>query len=64
MAVGHNYDLAVVGASFAGLSVASELRSPSFQNLSVLLELLRDCLIADCVAINGSLDLVMGCVDR
>jgi NADH-quinone oxidoreductase subunit D len=41
-----------------------KLRSPSFQNLSILPELLRGCLIADCVAINGSLDLVMGCVDR
>ena len=41
-----------------------KMRSPCFQNLSVLPELMRDCLIADCVATNGSLDLVMGCVDR
>lgn len=41
-----------------------KLRSPCFQNLSVLPELFRDQLIADLVAINGSFDLVMGCVDR
>lgn len=41
-----------------------KLRSPCFQNLSVLPELFRDQLIADLVSINGSFDLVMGCVDR
>lgn len=41
-----------------------KLRSPCFQNLSVLPELMRNTLIADLVAINGSFDIVMGCVDR
>ncbi|MCS6937509.1 MAG: NADH-quinone oxidoreductase subunit D [Candidatus Bipolaricaulota bacterium] len=41
-----------------------KMRSPCFQNLSVLPELMRNTLIADLVAINGSFDLVMGCVDR
>ncbi len=41
-----------------------KMRSPCFQNLSVLPELMRDTLIADLVAINGSFDIVMGCVDR
>lgn len=41
-----------------------KMRSPCFQNLSVLPELMRGTLIADLVAINGSFDLVMGCVDR
>ncbi|MCS7198570.1 MAG: NADH-quinone oxidoreductase subunit D [Candidatus Bipolaricaulota bacterium] len=41
-----------------------KMRSPCFQNLSVLPELMRNNLIADVVAINGSFDLVMGCVDR
>lgn len=40
------------------------LRSPCFQHLSVMPELFRDQLLADVVAINGSFDLVMGCVDR
>jgi len=39
-------------------------RSPCFQNLSVLPEMARGCLLADLVAINGSIDLVMRCVDR
>jgi NADH-quinone oxidoreductase subunit D len=41
-----------------------KLRSPCFQNLSVFPELARGQIIPDVVAINGSLDLVMGCVDR
>ncbi len=41
-----------------------KLRSPCFQNLSVFPELARGQIIPDLVAINGSLDLVMGCVDR
>ncbi len=41
-----------------------KLRSPCFQNLSIFPELARGQIIPDLVAINGSLDLVMGCVDR
>ena len=39
-------------------------RSSSFCNLSVTSELCRDCLIADVPAIVGSLDIVMGEIDR
>jgi NADH-quinone oxidoreductase subunit D len=39
-------------------------RSSSFCNLSVASELCRDCLIADVPAIVGSLDIVMGEIDR
>jgi NADH-quinone oxidoreductase subunit D len=39
-------------------------RSSSFCNLSVTGELCRDCLIADVPAIVGSLDVVMGEIDR
>jgi NADH-quinone oxidoreductase subunit D len=39
-------------------------RSASFSNLSVLSELCRGVLLADLIAIVGSLDLVMGEVDR
>jgi NADH-quinone oxidoreductase subunit D len=39
-------------------------RGPSFVNLSVLPEISRDCLIADLIAIVGSIDLVLGEVDR
>jgi len=39
-------------------------RSSSFCNLSVTHELCRDCLIADVPAIVGSLDVVMGEIDR
>jgi NADH-quinone oxidoreductase subunit D len=39
-------------------------RSSSFCNLSVAGELCRDCLIADVPAIVGSLDIVMGEIDR
>ena len=41
-----------------------KVRSPSFCNLSVLPELCRGVLISDLIAILGSLDLVMGEVDR
>ncbi len=41
-----------------------KLRSPCFQHLAVMAELFRGQLLADLVAINGSFDLVMGCVDR
>jgi len=39
-------------------------RSSSFSNLSVLPELCHGCLIADVPAIVGSLDIVMGEIDR
>ncbi len=41
-----------------------KLRSPCFQNLSVLPEIGRGLIIPDLVATNGSIDLCMGCVDR
>lgn len=41
-----------------------KVRSPCFSNLSVLPEISRGVLIADLVAIVGSLDLVMGEVDK
>ncbi len=40
------------------------VRSPAFKNLSVLPALAKDVLIADLVAISGTLDLVFGEVDR
>jgi NADH-quinone oxidoreductase subunit D len=39
-------------------------RSSSFCNLSITSELCRGCLIADIPAIIGSLDIVMGEIDR
>jgi NADH:ubiquinone oxidoreductase 49 kD subunit 7 len=39
-------------------------RSSSFSNLSVLAELCHGCLIADVPAVVGSLDIVMGEIDR
>jgi NADH-quinone oxidoreductase subunit D len=39
-------------------------RSSSFSNLSVTNELCRGCLIADVPAIVGSIDIVMGEIDR
>jgi NADH-quinone oxidoreductase subunit D len=39
-------------------------RSSSFCNLSVTADLCRGCLIADIPAIVGSLDVVMGEIDR
>jgi len=41
-----------------------KIRGPSFCNLSVLGELCRNCLIADIPAIVGSIDIVLGEVDR
>jgi NADH-quinone oxidoreductase subunit D len=41
-----------------------KVRPPSFCNLMTLNHLLRDCYVADCVVILGSLDLVLGEVDR
>ncbi len=40
------------------------IRSSSFCNLSVIAELCRGCLVADVPAIVGSLDLVLGEIDR
>ena len=40
------------------------VRSPTFKNLSVVQELAKDQMIADMVAILGSVDLVFGEVDR
>jgi NADH-quinone oxidoreductase subunit D len=39
-------------------------RAPSFANLSVLSEMVRGVLIADLIAILGSLDIVLGEIDR
>jgi len=39
------------------------VRRPSFINLGYLDEMLRGCLLADVVAILGSLDIIMGDVD-
>jgi NADH-quinone oxidoreductase subunit D len=41
-----------------------KIRGPSFVNLSILPELVRGVLIADIPAIIGSIDIVMGEVDR
>lgn len=41
-----------------------KIRSPSFSNLSILPHLLEGENIADVVAISGTIDPVMGCVDR
>ena len=41
-----------------------KVRAPSFNNLSVLSELGKDVLMADLVAILGSIDIVLGEVDR
>jgi len=40
------------------------IRGPSFSNLSILHEIVRECLVADAVVIVGSIDVVMGEVDR
>ena len=41
-----------------------KVRSPAFVNLSVLPEMLKGCLVADCVAVLGSVDIVLGEIDR
>jgi NADH-quinone oxidoreductase subunit D len=41
-----------------------KIRGPSFCNLSILNEVARDCLLGDIPAIVGSIDVVMGEVDR
>lgn len=40
------------------------VRGPSFCNLSVMGEIAKDCLLADIVAIIGSIDIVLGEIDR
>ena len=40
------------------------VRSPTLRNLSVLPELAKDVMIADMIAISGTLDLVFGEIDR
>ncbi len=41
-----------------------KMRPPSFCNLMGLRHMMRDCYVADCVMILGSLDIVLGEVDR
>jgi NADH:ubiquinone oxidoreductase subunit D len=41
-----------------------KVRSPSFSNLSVLPELIKGLNISDAVCVLGSLDIVMGEIDR
>ena len=41
-----------------------KVRSPAFVNLSALPVMLKGCLVADCVAVLGSVDIVLGEVDR
>jgi len=41
-----------------------KIRAPSFSNLAVLPELIKDAKIADIVCISGSLDILMGEIDR
>jgi len=41
-----------------------KIRSPSFCNLSVISKICENNYVADVIAIGGSLDPVMGCVDR
>jgi NADH-quinone oxidoreductase subunit D len=40
------------------------MRTPSFDNLSVLPEIVKGCLVADLVAILASIDIVLGDIDR
>ena len=42
----------------------AKMRAPSFVNLQMLPELLRGYKMSDAVAIIGSFDIVLGCVDR
>jgi NADH-quinone oxidoreductase subunit D len=39
-------------------------RSPNFVNLQALPDMVRGHLVADIVAVIGTLDVVLGCVDR
>jgi NADH-quinone oxidoreductase subunit D len=42
----------------------AKMRSPSLANLQILPELLRGYKMSDAVAIIGSIDIILGCVDR
>ena len=42
----------------------AKMRSPSLVNLEILPELLRGNKISDAIAILGSIDIILGCVDR
>jgi NADH-quinone oxidoreductase subunit D len=42
----------------------AKMRSPSLVNLQILPELLRGHKISDVIAIMGSIDIILGCVDR
>lgn len=42
----------------------AKMRAPSLSNLQILPELLRGHRISDAIAIIGSIDIVLGCVDR
>ena len=54
----------VVSHGTGAIPWRARARSSSFCNLSVTHELCRGCLIADVPAIVGSLDIVMGEIDR
>ena len=54
----------VGGAAKSMVPLRVRARSSSFCNLSVTDEICRDCLIADVPAIVGSIDIVMGEIDR
>jgi len=41
-----------------------KIRSPSFSNVAVLSELVKGVKVADVVCVLGSLDIVMGDIDR
>jgi NADH-quinone oxidoreductase subunit D len=41
-----------------------KIRTPSFANLQALRHMLRDAYLADAVAILGSIDIILGEVDR
>ena len=41
-----------------------KMRTPSFCNLMALKHMLKGCYLADCVVILGSIDIVLGDVDR
>lgn len=41
-----------------------KIRAPDFNNLQILPELLRGVKVADIMAILGSIDVIMGSVDR
>jgi NADH-quinone oxidoreductase subunit D len=53
-----------INSKGGGVPHRLKIRAPSFVNLSILPELLPGCMIADVVAVLGSLDFVMGECDR